>query len=110
MRHSEGRTSRIAEAVTQKLEKEIEAAAMSAAVTVEVQTRTAVEGMRRDVQAQIEQNPADTQRRDEGNQKTIQQIAAGLENLTKQLNKFHPVNVEHVGDAQKKLLNNLNSG
>ena len=45
----------------------------------------------------------DAQRRDEENQKTIQQIAVGLEHLTKQLNDFHPVNVEHVGDAQKQV-------
>ena len=63
--------------------------------------RIAVEGMRQYVQAQIEQNCADAQRKDEENQKTIQQIAAGLEHLTKQLNDFHPMNVEHVGDAQK---------
>ena len=44
----------------------------------------------------------DPQRRDEENQKTIQQIVAGLENLTKQLNDFHPINVEHVGDPQKQ--------
>ena len=33
----------------------------------------------------------------------IQQIAAGLENLTKQLNDFRPVNVEHVDDAQQQV-------
>ena len=77
-------------AVAQQLEKEIEAAATSTAVTVEIQTRTAVEGMRRDVQAQIDQNRVDAQCRDEENQKTIQQIAAGLEQLTKQLNDFRP--------------------
>ena len=43
----------------------------SAAVTAEVQTRTAMEGMRRDVQAEIEQNHVDAQRRDEEQQKTL---------------------------------------
>ena len=40
-------------------------------------------------------------------QKTIQQIAAGLEQLTKQLNDFRPVNVEHVGVAQKQVSENV---
>ena len=76
---------------------------MSTAATTEIQMRTTMEGMRRDIQAQIEQNRADAQRRDEDNQKTIQQITAGLEHMTRQLNDFHPVNVKHVGDAQKQV-------
>ena len=83
------------------MEKEIEAAVMRTAATAEIQMRTAVGGIRRDVQAQIDQNPADAQRRDEENLKTIQQIAGDLEQLTKQLNDFRPVNVEHVGNAQQ---------
>ena len=83
VRHSEVQTPRIAETVTQQLEKEIEATAMSAATTAEIQMHTTMEGMRQDVQAQIEQNRADVQCRDEENEKTIQQIAVGLENLTK---------------------------
>ena len=89
--------------MTQQLETEIEAAAMITAATVEVQTHADVEGMRRDFQAQIEQNCADAQCRDEDTQKTVQKIAVGLEQLTKQLNDFRPVNVEHVGDAQKQV-------
>ena len=104
---SQVQTSRVAVAVAQQLEKEIEAAASSTAATAEIHTRTAVEGMRRDVQAQIEQTRADAQRRDEETQKTIQQIAAGLEQLTKQLNDFRPVNVEHVGVAQKQVSENI---
>ena len=46
-------------------------AATSTAVTAEVQTRTVVEGMRRQVQAQIEQNRVDTQRRDELTQRSV---------------------------------------
>ena len=106
-RHSEAQTSCVAEAVAQQLEKEIEAAATSTAATVEIQMHIAVEGMRRDVQAQIDQNRVDAQRRDEENQKTIQQIAAGLEELTKQLNDFRPVNVEHVGVAQQQVTENV---
>ena len=101
--HSQAQTSRIVVAAAQQLEKEIEAAATSTAMTTEIQTRTAVEGMRRDVQAQLDQTRADVQHRDAQNQKTMQQIAAGLENLTKQLNDFRPMNVEHVGDVQQQV-------
>ena len=101
--HSQAQTSRVAEAVALKLEKEIEAAAMSTAATAEIQRRIAVEGMCCDVQAQLDQSRADVHRRDAENQKTIQQIAAGLENLTKQLNEFRPMNVEHVGVAQQQV-------
>ena len=57
--HSQVQTLRVAVAVAQQLEKEIEAAATSTAVTAEIQMRTAVEWMRRDIQAQIDQNRAD---------------------------------------------------
>ena len=46
---SDTQASRIAEMVTQQMESEIQAAAMSTAVTAEINTRTMVEGMRRDV-------------------------------------------------------------
>ena len=80
---------------------------MSTAATAKIQTHTAVEGMRHDVKAQIDQNRADIQRRDEENQKTMQQIATGLENLTKELNDFRLVNVEHVGDVQQQVSENF---
>ena len=70
-RHSEAQTLRVAEVVTQHLEKEIEAAVTSVATIAEVQTHTTMEGMRQNVQAQIEQNGADAQRGDGENQKTI---------------------------------------
>ena len=105
--HSQAQTSRVAEAVAQQLEKEIEAAATSTAATAEIQTRTAVEGMRRDVQVQLDQNRVDIQRKDAENQKTMQQIVAGLKNLTKQLNNFRLVNVEHVGDVQQQVSENF---
>ena len=68
---SQVQMSRVAVAVAQQLEKEIEAATSSTAATAEIHTRTAVEGMRRDVKAQIEKTRADAQRRDEETQKTI---------------------------------------
>ena len=76
--------SRTVEGVTQQLESKIQAAAMSTAATAEIKTRTAVEGMRRDVQSQIDQHRKDSRRRDEEARRRMDDIAAGLERLTKQ--------------------------
>ena len=46
---SQAQTLRVAMAVAQKLEKEIEAAVSTTAATAKIHTRTAVEGMRQDV-------------------------------------------------------------
>ena len=53
-------TSRVAEEVTQRLEAEINAAATSTAATAQTQMREAVEVMRRELQAQMEQNLAES--------------------------------------------------
>ena len=52
--------SRAVEGVTRQLESEIQAVAMSTAITAEIKMRTAVEGMRRDVQSQIDQHRKDS--------------------------------------------------
>ena len=57
--------------------------------------------MRREVQAQIEQNRIHAQRRDEMTQRSVQQIEADLAQLTKQLNEFCPVSEKYVGDVKK---------
>ena len=82
----------------------------STAATAEAQTCTVVEGMRRDVQAQIEQNYMDAQHKDEETQRSMQQIEVGLAQLTKQLNEFCPVGEKNVGDVKKNFLHNLNNG
>ena len=51
--------------VVQQLEQEVATAATSTAVMAEIMMRTIVEGMRRDVQVQIEQNRTDTLHRSE---------------------------------------------
>ena len=101
--HSEAQTLRIADVVTQQLEREIQAAATSSATTAEVQTHTVVEGMRSEVQAQIEQNRADAQRSDETTQRSVQQIEADVAHWTKQLNEFRPVSEKNVGDVKKEI-------
>ena len=80
--------SRIAEKVTQQLESEINATASSTAVAAEVNTRAAVEGMRRDVQSQLDQIYEDSRHREEEMRRQMDEVATGLEILTKQLNDF----------------------
>ena len=89
--------------VTQRLEKEIVAAAMSTAAMAEVNTRTVVEGVRRDIQAQLEQTRADALWREQEAQHRVEEISKKLQNLTDQLNKFQPVSEHTVGVTQGKL-------
>ena len=57
--HYEAQTSCIVGSVLQQLEKEIEAVAVSTAVTSERNTSTAVDDVRKEVQAQLVQNRTD---------------------------------------------------
>ena len=57
---TEAKVSRTVGTVVQQLEQEITAVAMSPAATAQVTTRTMVEGVKRDVQAQMDKNRADT--------------------------------------------------
>ena len=47
--------------------------------------------MRRELQAQMEQNLAESRRREQEAHETVKKIASELEQLTKQLNEFKPV-------------------
>ena len=67
---SDTQALRVTPEVTQRLESEIQAAAMSTATTGDVNMCSVVEGVRQDVQAQLEQNRADTLRREEETQTT----------------------------------------
>ena len=59
---TEAQTLHVAVQVMQQLEKELEAAATSAAAMAKITTDVAMEGVRRDVQAQVEQIRTDAQR------------------------------------------------
>ena len=89
--------------MVQQLEKEITAAAMSTTATAEITMRTVVEGVRRDIQAQIDQNRADTLRTTDEAQRRLGQVTNELKELTSQLNAFKPANSQNVDTAQKKL-------
>ena len=91
------------EDVTRQLRSEIKATAMSMAMTAEINTHTTIEGMCRDISLQIDQNHKDAWRKDEKNRHRMDNIATGLERLTKQLNDFKPARETMVGDSQKQI-------
>ena len=68
-----------------------------------ITTCTAVEGMRQDVQAQIEQNHADALRDSNAVHKKVDQVSEELQKLTAQLNQFKPASVQAMGEVQDKV-------
>ena len=59
--------------------------------------------MRKEVQTQLEQNRVDWLQKNEETKQTIGKIAAGLEELTKQLNAFKLASATSVQDVQKQV-------
>ena len=76
--YSDAQASRVTADVTQRLEHEIVAAVTSTAATAKVTTRTVVEGVQRDIQAQIEQNRVDALRREQKAQHRVEDISKQL--------------------------------
>ena len=85
------------------MEKEITAAATSATAIAEVTTRTMVEGVRRDVQAQMDKNRTDTLHKADETQCKVEQVLNELKELTTQLNAFKPVSAQTVREEQRML-------
>ena len=83
-------TSRVVEGVTQRLEAEINAAATSTAATAQNQIREAVDVMRREIQTQMEQNLAESHRREQKAQEIMNKMASELDQL-KQLKQNKPI-------------------
>ena len=96
-------TSRTVGSTVQQLEKEIEVAASNATATSEHATRMVIAEARRNFQAQLEHNRAESQHRDADTKKHMDEIAARLTTLTDQLNRFKPVRVADVSGSQEKL-------
>ena len=69
--HSDAKALHIAETVAHQLESEIRVATTSTTTIAEANTRSAVEGIHRDVQVQIEQTRADANRRSEETRKKV---------------------------------------
>ena len=100
---TEASTSHTVRSVVQQLEREIEATTMGAIVTSEMKTKSAVQGLRGESKAHLDQNRADFDWRQKETQTTIAQVSADLENLTRQLNQVKPVGEVNVSASQNKL-------
>ena len=96
--YTEAQASRVPADVTVRLEKEVQAVVSSTAATAEITTRNVVEGTRRDIQAQIDANRADTLRQIAETKVQVQNISAQLAKLTEQLNQFRPASEKNVGE------------
>ena len=101
--------SRVTEEVTQWLEMEINATATSTATTAQTQMRDAVEGIRRDLQAQMEQNLAESRCREQEAQESVKKIASELEQLTKQLNQHKPAREADAVASQTQLSSDVDA-
>ena len=101
--YSDVQASRVAVEVMQRLESEILAVASSTSATTDITMRTAVEGVRRDIQAQLEQNRVDALRREEEAKHRVEQISTQLQQLAEQLNKFRLASEHAVGVVQDKV-------
>ena len=69
--------------------------------------RTVVEGVRIDIQIQIEQTRVDALRREQEAQRKVEEISTQLQTLTDQLNKFKPASENAVGVIQDKVTEQL---
>ena len=105
--YSDARASHVAADVTARLEKDIQVAASSATATAEINTRTAVEGARRDIQAQLDVYRADALRKSDETQAQVRDISAQLAKLTEQLNVFNPASAEIVGKGYEKVTSDV---
>ena len=85
------------------MEQNIEAAAVTTAAISEQHTRSAIEGFHNEVKAHIDQPRGDVDKLQEEMWQSVSQMAAGLENLTKQLNSFKHASAEIVGNLQENL-------
>ena len=86
--HSEAQTLRVVGSVTQRLEKEIEVAAVSAAMMSERNTRSAVDGLCDEFKAHLDQNLTELERQQGETRQSVEKVAASLEELTRQMNYF----------------------
>ena len=79
--YSDAQASRVTADVTARLEHEVQAAATSTAATAELTTRTVVEGVRRDIQAQLDANRVDALKRSEEAAAQVRELSAQLASL-----------------------------
>ena len=95
--------SRIVGTIAQQLEKEIAAATISAATTSERNTRSAIDGLRDEFMAHLDQKGAKLERQQGETLQSVEQVVAGLEELTRQLNSLKSASVDVVENLEKDL-------
>ena len=98
---TQSQMSRTVGDVVQQLEREIEVAASSTAVMSGQATKIAVADVHRELQAQLDLNRVESQRRDADTRKQMVEIAANLATLTDQLNRFKPASVADVSGSRE---------
>ena len=105
--YSDAHVSHVVADVTARLEKDIQAAASSVTATAEITTCTTVEGVQRDIQAQLDVYRADALLKSDETQAQVRDISAQLTKLTEQLNVFKPASVENVGKGYEKVASDV---
>ena len=70
--------------------------------------RTVVEGVRRDIQAQLDANRADALKRSEEAAAQVRELSAQLASLAEQLNKFNPTSERNVGMEYARVVADVN--
>ena len=83
--------------VAQRLESETETAAAGTVVTSARNTRATIDGLHEEVKAQMDQKGADLERKQVETQGIVKEIAADVEELTKQPNSFKPASESALG-------------
>ena len=65
---------------------------------------SAVDNLPSEVKAQLDQTCANLQKYQETVQQTVDQLAAGLDTLTKHLNAYKPASTKSVGDCRRNFI------
>ena len=105
--YSDAQTSQAIAMLRQQLDAEIVSVASSADETAAKRTHDAEERIRRDVEAELQKNQADTSHEVEKTRTAVDNIATRLDQLTTQLNEYRPAQEVLVAVQGKKLSLNV---
>ena len=99
--YSDAQTSQATATLRQQLESEIVSVAASTDETATKRTHDAEARIRRDVEAELQKNQADTRREVEQTRTAVDNIATRLDQLTTQLNEYRPAGGDSGGTREK---------
>ena len=102
--YSDAQTSQAIATLRQQLESEMVSVAVSADETAAKRTHDAEERIRREVEAKLQQEQATTRQQADETCTAIEDIAAKLDRLTKQLNEYRPAQEATVTVQGERLL------